>query len=858
MAPRLLERDAPLGALLGALEAAASGRGSTALVTGEAGIGKTTLVRAFAAEVGARARLLQAACDDLATPRTLGPLHDAAVGTRGPLAVALADEGDVLTAVLDELEESAPTVLIIEDAHWADDATLDVLGYVARRVATRPALLVLTMRDEALVPGHPLHRLLGVLAGEPVHRLELAPLSRAAVATLAEGTGRDPESVHALTRGNPFFVAEALAAPPDEVPASVKDAVLARVRLLSNECREALERLSVLTATIPADLAGTLGALQPLAEAEQARLIELRFDGIGFRHELARRAIEQSLPEIRRRLLNQEVVAALRTRGRADRARLLHHAAEAGDVDTLLAEGPAAAREAARAGSHRQALAHFEAVVPHAGRLAPPARAAFLDDYGWELYNAHHFPEAVDAAHAAERLYRELGEPVHLALCLVRLSRYLFMAGATLAAEEAAQRAVVTLQGTGDEAALAHATLYLGAILALSRPEEATELLERADALALRTRRGDLAALCLNYLAIARVEAGHPDGLQTMRNSIALAQAGAHHEETARGYTNLAELLLRLGRLDELERCVRDGLEFTRERGFWSHAYNLEVHRCLLLVRRGSWAPAEEGLRALLDSVEDPGMLYAYSAPWLGRLLARRGDETAAELTADAWERAQRTHQVLGLAYAGIARAEWAWLAGDPGVARAVGETLLGRIDVPGAAPFRAELLRYLMRAGIPLAELSAGDAGQGLAGGAQGWAFGLRGDWRAAAAAWRRAGDPYETALELAEGDEDAGSEAVRTLERLGAPPAAAWARERLKALGASVPRGPRAATKANPAGLTARQLAVLELLREGMTNAEIAERLVLSVRTVDHHVAAILSKLGVSSRREAASLEL
>ncbi len=849
MASRLLERDAPLRTLFGALEQAEGGRGSTALVSGEAGIGKTSLVREFAALAGARVRLLQAACDDLVTPRTLGPLHDAAIGTDGPLAQALASEDQVFGALLEELSQT-PTVLIVEDAHWADDATLDVLGYAARRVERLPALLVLTLRDDAIDAGHPLHRLLGMLATGPVHRLELSALSRSAVGALAEGTGRDAEAVHALTRGNPFFVAEALAAPPDEVPASVKDAVLSRVRLLSGECREALERLSVLTTTIPTDLADALGALEPLAEAEMAGLIELREDGLGFRHELARRAIEQSLPEIRRRLLNQRVVAALRERGRPDRGRLLHHAAEAGDVDTLLAEGPAAAREAARAGSHRQALAHFEAVVPHAVRLDARECAALLDDYGWELYNAHQFRAAVEAAHEAERLYREVGELVPLALCLVRLSRYLFMAGATDSAEEAARRAVVTLDGTADEAALAHALLYLGAILALSRPGEASELLERADALALRSRRPDLAALCLNYLAIARVEAGQPDGLQTMRNSIALAQAGGHHEATARGYTNLAELLLRLGRLDELERCVTEGLTFTRERGFWSHAYNLETHRCLLLLRRGDWDGAEAGLRRLLEDVADPGMLYAYSAPWLGRVLARRGDPTAGDLLDAAWAQAQRQHQLLGLAYAGIARAEWAWLTGDVAAARQVADVLLPLTEHPGAIPFRAELLRYLARAGVVTGAEE--DAGVGA------YSLGLRGDWQAAAAAWRRAGDPYEQALELGEGDADACAAALRTLERLAARPAAAIVRARLRELGATVPRGPRAATRANPAGLTARQLAVLELLREGLTNAEIAERLVLSVRTVDHHVAAILSKLGVSTRREAAAFEL
>ena len=852
MAPRLLERDAPLGELLRALEDAEAGRGSTALVMGEAGIGKTSLVRAFAEQAAPRARLLVTACDDLVTPRTLGPLHDAAVGTAGPLAEALAGDGAddrVFTALMEELAEQRPTVLLIEDAHWADDATVDVLGYAARRVGPLGALLVVTLRDEVLVPGHPLHRLLGTLAGQPVHRLELAPLSREAVDALAAGTGRDAAAVHALTAGNPFFVTEALAAPPEAVPASVKDAVLARLRQVSPECAEALERLSVVPSTVPGELAQALlgPAIETLAEAEQAGLIEARPGGIGFRHELARRAIEESLPIIRRRLLNQDVVGALRDSGQLERARLLHHAAEAGDVATLLEEGPAAAREAARAGSHRQALAHFQAVMAHAGRLEPRERAALLDDYGWELYNAHKFRAAVDAGRDAARLYEELEDSVALAHCLVRLSRHLFMIGETDEAEDSAHRAVRILRTEGDAAAQAYAMLALGAILALTcQSAEATPVLEHADRLALYSERPDLAALCLNYLAIARFEDGDTGGLDTMRNSIAIARAGGHHEATARGYTNLGELLFRAGRLIELERCVRDGLAFTGERGFWSHAYNLETHRCLLLLRRGEWDEAERGLRALIASVEDAGIGSAYTIPWLARLLARRGDPSAAGLLAEAWERAMRERLLLGLAYAGLARAEWAWLAGEPDAASEVAEALLPRIEHRGAAPFRGELLRYLARAGLPAEPFDRCPPA---------WAAGIAGDWRTAAEAWRRVGDPYEEALELIEGDAEAVAVGLRTLDRLGAEPAAERARARLRELGARVPPRPRPETKANPAGLTARQLAVLELLRDGLTNAEIAERLVLSVRTVDHHVAAILGKLGVRSRRDAAA---
>jgi predicted ATPase len=234
----LLERDAALAALDAAVREAASGRGSVVLVTGEAGIGKTSLVRAFAAR--ARGRVLMSACDDLMAPRTLGPVRDAAMGTDGPLAAALAGPVDgVFGGLLEELAAEPPTVLVVEDVHWADDATLDVLGYAARRIEALSAALVLTCRDDVTD-----QRFLGMLAGGPVRRLPLRPLSRDAVALLSAGTGADAAAVHRVTRGNPFFVTEVLASPGEEVPVSVMEAVLARVGRLGPESREALDQLS--------------------------------------------------------------------------------------------------------------------------------------------------------------------------------------------------------------------------------------------------------------------------------------------------------------------------------------------------------------------------------------------------------------------------------------------------------------------------------------------------------------------------------------------------------------------------------------------------------------------------------------
>ena len=331
-----------------------------------------------------------------------------------------------------------------------------------------------------------------------------------------------------------------------------------------------------------------------------------------------------------------------------------------------------------------------------------------------------------------------------------------------------------------------------------------------------------------------------------MRDSVEVALGEAHHEVAARGYCNVAELLYREGRLAELEACIAEGLPFARERGFWSHAYNLELHRCVLQLRRGDLDGALAGLRELVHGVEDPGMLFAYSVPWLGRALARRGDPAAGGLLAGTWDGAQRQRLLLGVAYAGLASVEWAWLAGRPEIAERVAASLAPRLAHPGGAPFRAELARYLARAGLPAEPFD---------GCPEPWAAGLRGDWRAAADGWAAAGDPYEQALELTEsGDARTVAEGLRILDAMDAAGAAARVRATLRAAGMPAGRGPRATTRANPFGLTERQLDVLELLSEGLTNAQIAERLVLSVRTVDHHVAAVLEKLGVPSRHEAA----
>ena len=352
MRQEVLERDAELSLLADAVRAAASGDGSAVLVFGEAGIGKSSLVEAVRAQLPAEGRMLVGYCDDLATARTLGPFRDLVGSVGTELSRAITDGGDrdqVLAALRAELSWAAhPTVLVIEDGHWADDATLDALRYLIRRIADLPAVLVLTYRDDELNREHPLHGLLGQASrSDRVRHLPLRRLSPQAVRQLSAGSPVDADDLFALTSGNPFFVHELLASAQEErVPRTIVDAVLARVRQLDSSVQDVLEQLAVVPSALEPWLfdalapGGVPARVTALVAAEQAGLLTVSARRISFEHELTRRAIADSLPSARLMVLNQRVLAALVNRDGCDSAQIVHHAAQAGDVDAIVRYGP--------------------------------------------------------------------------------------------------------------------------------------------------------------------------------------------------------------------------------------------------------------------------------------------------------------------------------------------------------------------------------------------------------------------------------------------------------------------------------------------------------------------------------------
>ena len=304
----LLEREDNLEVLEHALAEAERSSGSVVLIGGEAGIGKTQLVQSFSEIHADDARVLWGACGDLSRPRTLGPFRDIAGQVDGVLkdAVVEGTRGEVFDAVLDAVVGSGrPTAVIVEDVHWADGATLDVLKFLGRRIDRVPATLILTYRDEEVPDNHPLMLMIGDLPASAVHRVHPAPLSRAAVEKLAAGYEGSVENLFAMTRGNPFLVSEALLAPGGDVPANVRDAVRTRASRLSPIGQAVADLISVVPGQTERWLLEEFPEFDPgaLDECRQRGLIEFESVRARYRHELVRGAMEESLESSRRRAL---------------------------------------------------------------------------------------------------------------------------------------------------------------------------------------------------------------------------------------------------------------------------------------------------------------------------------------------------------------------------------------------------------------------------------------------------------------------------------------------------------------------------------------------------------------------------
>jgi DNA-binding CsgD family transcriptional regulator/tetratricopeptide (TPR) repeat protein len=865
LAVKLLERDRELAALDALLDQIAAGQGRIALISGEAGIGKTALVERFLAQAQARrhhpVRFLWGACEALFTPRPLGPLYDIASQAQRPLRTLLGDNAPraiLFAAVLEELTHSAvPTVVVVDDIHWADEATLDLLKYLARRIRRTAALLILMYRDDELSRDHPLRYVFGDFPAHAVTRLRLFPLSEAAVAALSDGRSPIAPELYRTTGGNPFFLTEALASETPGVPASVSDAVLARVARRSPEARHLLNLVAVVPTRMDRWLVkalhGESGTV--LEECLTANLLRLDGEAVAFRHELARQAVEDALALTQRRALHAQVAQALLDRGerQVSLAQLVHHAIQAEDGILVLRFAPAAARQASAQGAHREAVEYYRAALRYADGLDPLPRAELLDGLSSEQFLIGSRKEATVSCEEALTLWNTVGDVEQTGHDLRRLSRLNWYLGKNTEAERFAIQAVAVLETLppGRELAMAYANLS-NLYMVQGNTSQTLVWGEHAIALAEQLRDAEPVCSALNSIGTAELEENDEQGWSKLERSLRIALEHGYEDHVARAYANLSANALRRRKYADAVGYIEHGMAYCAEHDLDAWKLNLWAHQARVRLDQGDWAGATDDATAILsfpvpregDMERGPALLV------LGQVRARRGDPGVDAMLDEAHDLplsigAMRTGVMDSYVAVAAARAEWRWLQGnrEGSVAEAeAGYQMALEVNGPW---YCGEVAIWLWRAGAlrnaPAKTLPP-------------YSLEIAGDWHAAAAAWEELGCPYEQAMALLEGDELAQRTALMMFERLGARPGAEIARKRLRASGArGLPRGPRPATQANPAGLTSRQLEILLLLTEGLHTSEIAVRLSTTSKTIEHHVSNILTKLDVHSRAEA-----
>ena len=841
---RLIERESQLAALYQYAGEASQGQGRLVLISGEAGVGKSVLLEEFAQELD-EARWLWSGCDGLFTPAALGPLLDIASRLDGELLQlcrAEAKRDQLYGALLRQLSDLRPrTVIAIEDVHWADEATLDLLSYLGMRIQHLGVLLLVTYRDDALVTNDPLRLTFGALASQrATRRLSLPTLSISGVATLANGSGIDPTELHRLTAGNPFFVTELLQAGSDGLPVSVRDAVLARTRTLSTQARDALDTAALIGARMQAELLVSL-IDNPLVTDELISdgLLIKDGDDLRFRHEIARVAIEGAIPPYRKAAIHTKIIEALLASGSDDDARLAFHAEGAGNAELVLTYAPRAGRRAAALGARREAAAQYERALRFVPATDVRTRAELLDNLAKQL---SFFEEWEEKCSEAVALWNALGDSRRESDSLLSLAWGSWWLCRGTDFRQAGEAALKLAEPLGPSPQLAWASNTLAfRRMNEGRYQDSLSLIRQVHGMAAQLGLGDVISDCLTLEAQV-VRALGEDWTAPMGAALQIALSGGHEFRAYNAFLFLYILYCADLRNDEAEQIFNDALAYCDLHDVGKPC--LLAERAGVLEKLGRWDECVSTIGAVLDERKVTRANRMQSLSILAKVMARRGQDGYWQYLDEARDSSIGLEEREWLIFVGLARIEAYWLEGRLDAARAE----LARIRDASAGlavPYRRWLALWTRRlTGVaepvdlePFASYVAGDAAH-------------------AAELWDRLGYRYEAALALLDTKEETHlRESLAWLSNLGAEAAARLVRQTMRDLGIrSIPAGTRPATKAHPRGLTVREQQILELLSQGHSNEEISARLFISVRTVEHHVSAILGKLGVTTRKDAA----
>lgn len=853
--------------MLSALDRAAAGRGGTVVVEGEAGIGKTSLIQEFAARAAERAHVAWGWCEALLTPRPLGPLQDMGRAL-DPKVAELLEQGAppdrLFPALFNTLQDAdEPTILIFEDMHWADNATLDLIRYLGRRISLMPVLVVLSARSDELGPSHPLTHVLGDLPAATVTRIKPRPLTAEAVSSLAAEAGHAGAGVFQATAGNPFFVTELLASGQESsVPDSVRDAVWSRLSRLDARERNVLEMMSLMPGNVEIELINSIlgDPAEELVDGAVAHGL-LRRDAPGevsFRHELARQATLERLSPSVQRGLHLRIAAALAdlpaSGTAANLARRMHHALGADDAAAVLELAPLAAAQASRLGAHQQAASFLSAALKFSAQApSPEAQAQLHESWAYEASLSLFDYDAIIAAHhRAIAIWREVGNHPKVSLNYRLLSRLHWRRGEGSKATQMAELAVAEVEGLEPTPELAMAYSVRSQLNMLNfRFDDAMKWGQRAIEIADLLGVVETRVHALNNVGIATMFNGDPDeGRRLVEEDLRLALEHNFHDHAARAYTNFAESAIITKDFALAERLLAEGIAFAARHDLDSSTQYLLGRQAQLRLEQGRLREAETIAEGVIGMERLPLVMHLPALTVLGRVKVRMNETGGVALLQRALDEALPTGESQRILPVRLALAEAAWLDDEIELAREQLEAL-SALDSRNTRNWDySELSVWRRRIGVP---------GEPPTSQTRPWTTELAGDLMGAADQWEQLGLPYEAALALVQVDGDGAAAALgraaELFESIEARKAAAFARRRAQELGvlARLPkprRGPYARARQHPLGLTSSEQQVLGLIAEGRSNKDIARQLERSPRTVEHQVSAVLGKFSARNR--------
>ncbi len=852
----LIERDGFLASLQTRFKHIEEDEGHCIFVSGEPGIGKTALVKAFCKQQQDDCTIYQGACDALFTPRPLAPLYDIIWQVNKdlwPASHTIEERSELFLKFFHELSSQKEKILIVfEDIHWADEATLDFIKFFSRRITQLRCLFILTYRDDEINSRHPLRNVFSDLSPDTFTRIQLTPLSKEAVYKLANEKGYDAENVYSVSGGNPFYVNEILASYSPGVPDNIKDAILAVYDRQEEGTKHAWQICSVIPEGLEINRFAKIRSSwdEIMDHCFALKIIIVKNDRIIFKHELYRRTIEASLSPFKRIALNKKILELFLTsfEEEGEIERIVQYAKNANENKLVVKYAPIAAKQAASVGAHIEASKLFHTAIEYSEGDDQDQLLEFYEAYAYECYLTNQVKEAIIYTGKLLHILKEKTDIEKTGNCLRFLSRLCWLDGNRKNAELFAEQAIDLLNSQPSSPAKAMAFSNMSQLKMLfDQSAECIAWGEKAITIARELNDEETLSHALNNVGSVQMnlQSSKQKGIELLEESLAIALKNSFHEHAARAYSNLGSNGAKMKDYVFAKKILDEGIQYCEERDLDSWRLNMLSLKAYLNLDTGDWNKAYSIADNLLKNEDEPRAFKIGALIVVATIKMRKGDATALDLLLRAKSKAFETMELQRIIPSLRALLEYEWLTGKIFIKAEDLNRIIDMIEQSMDTADKSEFAFWLWKARkheIELQELY------------EPYKLLMAGKISKSAEFWEKIGCPFQRAFALYEGTEDDKKNALLIFQQLGAALVAEKAKMEMRAVGIKkIPRGLRESTRTNPGQLTNRELDVLQLLQKGNQNKEIAGTLFISPKTADHHISSIFFKLDVNTRSKA-----